>query len=768
MKLSIRDVPAIAGPLSPFLDELRRSVFNIGRQAATKEELARTGGFLLEEDGTLVVTPPPGSNLPPPSAPTGVSITVGSGVIFIEWDGITYPGHAYTEIFRAAVDDFTVAEVIGQTEGAIYVDAVGVASAPYYYWLRFVNVNGAPGPINNQAGAHAQTSLTVPRLLDALTAAAEDPSAPYSKIAWRAAMVYVAGEAPGSAPLFSVVTTPVTNGGVTVPVGTYMVAAFIKNGDITNAKIANLAVDDAKVANLSVGKLLAGSIGVGQYIASQTYVSGVSGWRINADGTAELNNVIVRGGVYATSGTIGGIQIAGGYIQSTNYNAEGTGFRIGSNGTIDLPNGSIFAQQLAVGYGGNLLRNSTWVVRNSGGVVPEGWNFYTSMAVGEYGVFRSEVDFVAWIPPGSRGLAMRQNVGNANGARYMVAQGEADGAEAGKRYEASIYSGAHRCRVYVRLVFLNTAGAVLAYGQEEPVAGMAFNNAEKLGGQRRSDYKRIACFGVAPPETAMVRMEAVKEDTFAGQADSYAFLMNPMLAEATVNQTEPSRYAPAGLGTLVTPSGVSTPSLAALTAILGDCYAGSLRGGSFVGYQWPTDGGGGFYLGPAGLLLGNANLGSYFQIEANGNIHTPGFNIIGGVVNMHRANIVNTHNIVQGAVTFGLQASGNNRADIFIGIPDGEVWNIALFASYGSSNAVALGAVGDISAAYRHMTITNGALSDVQPVQQMNFAYLYPQSAALFSTLVLGPGTHQLTANCAYAVYAFNTPVNLMAFIFKR
>lgn len=105
---------------------------------------------------------------------------------------------------------------------------------------------------------------------------------------------------------FTVNTTPQTINGVYVPAGTYMDAAYIKNGTITNAKIGNLAVDDAKIASLSVSKLKAGTLSVGEWIASANYVAGTQGWAINSNGTAELSNAVVRGTVYANAGTFAG------------------------------------------------------------------------------------------------------------------------------------------------------------------------------------------------------------------------------------------------------------------------------------------------------------------------------------------------------------------------------------------------------------------------------------------------------------------------------
>ena len=158
---------------------------------------------------------------------------------------------------------------------------------------------------------------------------------------------------PGVTPIvpFTVQTTPTTINGEYVPVGVYMDGAYMKNGTITNAKlgnavittakiadlavnnakianlavnnakiadlavsnskiadlavdtakIADLAVTNAKIANLSVDKLLAGTMAVGQYMQSQSYSAGVSGWRLNSDGSAEFGNIKARGDVEATS-----------------------------------------------------------------------------------------------------------------------------------------------------------------------------------------------------------------------------------------------------------------------------------------------------------------------------------------------------------------------------------------------------------------------------------------------------------------------------------
>ncbi|ENO7490597.1 DUF1983 domain-containing protein [Escherichia coli] len=77
----------------------------------------------------------------------------------------------------------------------------------------------------------------------------------------------------------------VTNGAM------YVREAFIKDASIGTAKIADAAITTAKIA---------------QQIQSTNYKSGSAGWMINKNGSAELNNVTVRGAVYANSGKFKG------------------------------------------------------------------------------------------------------------------------------------------------------------------------------------------------------------------------------------------------------------------------------------------------------------------------------------------------------------------------------------------------------------------------------------------------------------------------------
>lgn len=79
--------------------------------------------------------------------------------------------------------------------------------------------------------------------------------------------------------------------------------------------------------------------------------------------------------------------------------------------------------------------------------------------------------------------------------------------------------------------------------------------------------------------------------------------------------------------------------LSAITANLGSITSGDIYGTVLHGglgyptgaYAWPTNSSGGFHLSEQGLLLGNFTAGRYFQVEANGNLYAPRFQIVNGV-----------------------------------------------------------------------------------------------------------------------------------------
>jgi hypothetical protein len=270
--------------------------------------------------GGIISTTPGGQIIPPeqyvvdtPRVPTGLATSGALATIILTWDEPNYRGHARTEIWAAATDDFDAKELVGTAEGTVFSHNVGTG-ATKYYWIRFVNDLDVVGPYNNTAGTVGVTGQDPDYLIEVLSDA-------YG----------VTGDAP-----FFQLNSPTVINGVTIPAGTYIKQAWIADATISRAKIQDLAVDNAKISDLSAAKITAGSLQVGSYVQSSNYVSGNTGWKIAADGSAEFSNVTARGAIYASSGTIGGATINSTNVSSTNYSAGSAGWRISNTGSAEF------------------------------------------------------------------------------------------------------------------------------------------------------------------------------------------------------------------------------------------------------------------------------------------------------------------------------------------------------------------------------------------------------------------------------------------------
>ncbi|MCW7537066.1 polymorphic toxin type 43 domain-containing protein [Aquabacterium sp. A7-Y] len=111
---------------------------------------------------------------------------------------------------------------------------------------------------------------------------------------------------------------------------------------------------------------------------------------------------------------------------------------------------------------------------------------------------------------------------------------------AGKRYEVSAYTGAHRASVSLEVVFYNTGGQRIG-SAAVPTGGTAVNNAEKSGGTQLSGYKRLWGFVTAPVDASSAEVVVRKAPTLAGQADSYVFLARPHFNEVPAARTTASQ-----------------------------------------------------------------------------------------------------------------------------------------------------------------------------------------------------------------------------------
>ena len=134
----------------------------------------------------------------------------------------------------------------------------------------------------------------------------------------------------------TVQTTPATANGVTIPPGLYVDSAYITNVSALWGRFGTLVADSIQATAISASQLTAGNGVIGGSLKSSNYVAGSSGWTLRPDGVAEFSGVIVRGTVYATSGTVGGWSIGSNYLRSSNYQAGVRGVNFGSDGSVEI------------------------------------------------------------------------------------------------------------------------------------------------------------------------------------------------------------------------------------------------------------------------------------------------------------------------------------------------------------------------------------------------------------------------------------------------
>jgi len=177
----------LAGYLSAVktvLDSMRNDDGSYGgTSAAVVEELATqiaaAASSVAEtvEENISGTIPPENIDpaFPPATSPPvlgGLVITPGFSSVIVSWDTIPYGHGAYTKIYRAAVDDFTQATMVGTSIALLYSDYLPNSNT-YYYWITSMSEYGVEGPPNQTAGTTAQVSFdpqyTLEVLEDALT-----------------------------------------------------------------------------------------------------------------------------------------------------------------------------------------------------------------------------------------------------------------------------------------------------------------------------------------------------------------------------------------------------------------------------------------------------------------------------------------------------------------------------------------------------------------------------------------------------------------------
>jgi predicted phage tail protein len=481
--------------------------------------------------------------------------------------------------------------------------------------------------------------------------------------------------------------------------------AAIQNGAIVNAMIGTAAIDDAKIAtatitsakiaSLSVDKLTAGNLAINQYIRSNSYTAGSSGWAINADGTAEFGAASIRGQLTASQINSNGLTIKD--------NSGNILFGVGN--PVDFANVGGTTKP-AANATKNTITQGTFAARPTGS---DGDFYYATDTFTLYQKISG-----AWVESSNRtalnGSGQLQGVSSGAGTTVANSQITISGGAI-----SGIGTG-NGTAVANSSVTLSSTGALQNAGggqmttliasdtrndNQAPswyAAGLTeeFKNRSAIGAPGSATYGILrtekpwtdASGGVVtqtfkseegewkrtstPGSYATWTSWAPKADRQLSSSNISTFVANDAIGISQIGTTLQTTNFSSTAGWQINKSGTATFNDVALR--------GAVNSGSFTNYAWPASGSG-FHLGPSGLLLGNYNvvLGNgkrrYFQVEASGNVYSPGFNIVDGDAVFSgtvSANVINTDAIIGGAASAGVATTSTGAsASVVVSVPAG-------------------------------------------------------------------------------------------------
>lgn len=177
-----------------------------------------------------------------------------------------------------------------------------------------------------------------------------------------------------------------------------------------------------------------------------------------------------------------------------------------------------------------------------------------------------------------------------------------------------------------------------------------------------------------------------------------------------------------------------------------DLTGGHIKTSTYSGYGWPAWGQGGFYLGPEGLLMGNANGGTrgFLQLTADGQIWAPNFRIVGGQLTIDQIDVIKTVNIAGRAVTVPLADTRPTYDNTGIGA------QVMLWGALANQPIVVIGTVGT------YWTADNATTAVIQ------FHY-----GGVWHTLAAGSTIHNNNWRAGVAMIGMFTPTYTTDIVFR-
>ena len=175
-----KNLPSVTSPLprdlQTFIQRVREAIDGGGLDGLVTARQMVAAGIASFSNGSVLSTGPLTIDTPRP--PTNLAGSGALASVILTWDGPTYSGHAYTEIWAAtqtvaqvAASEAPVisqAELVGMTAGNNFSHTIG-NSGTRYYWVKNVNKNGLASAFNATNGLAVSTGDNPAYLLELLT-----------------------------------------------------------------------------------------------------------------------------------------------------------------------------------------------------------------------------------------------------------------------------------------------------------------------------------------------------------------------------------------------------------------------------------------------------------------------------------------------------------------------------------------------------------------------------------------------------------------------
>ena len=543
-------------------------------------------------------------DLRPPPAPTGLAVTGTAATIVLHWDAApaAYINLSHTEVWRATVNNLAQATLAGRAEGREYIDPVG-PGATRYYWIRYVSRASIPGPYNANGGTVGASDVEVEHLLDVLTGEITKGQL-HADLGQKIDLIDELDEAYGDTASAAVSAATATEAAAAALLSQQQAATAAGQG----GQYASQASQSATSAGTDAGRA---TTSAGQ--ASQS-ATGAAGSASAAQSSASTAAQAAQSASGSAAAAVTSAQNASGFATAAETaSTASTASKVAAEAARTGASGSA---QAASGSAGTATAKATEASQSAAAAASSAVTAGTKAS--DAGVYASQAASSKTAADGSA-QAAATFLQQAQAILLDPVTGLVD------KYAA--------VKVLADATASSLNGVRARYGVQLDADGVA-GGFELLAGGGRLDFGvRASTFFVASPAGSgiasavpfIVRTTETIVDGVTipiGMYITNAFIQNAAITNAKIGgDIWSSNFVIGQAGWRLYRSGdMEINNLRA---------RGRLMGGDFGGYAWPPSGGG-FYLGPEGLLLGNPATGKYIELGSDGYVGMPGFVISGG------------------------------------------------------------------------------------------------------------------------------------------